>query len=194
MIKINVGDKVIFNKYGDSYTGHEVGLLTWFGVIARVNTDGTYNIIHFDDYRMNMTVNVKRTNILPISQVEHEREDITKRYNFLINEEKNKLRTVSDEEKDKDKLERYESIKQRIIRNCERLIDMDLDDEDFVNRVKEIANLKKQLFSPDRLPCMNEIHKHNGTIKYNIRQLETERNRVLSRISDEEIEKKLKDF
>ena len=39
---------------------------------------------------------------------------------------------------------------------------------------------------------MNEIHRYNGTIKYNIRELE--RDKVLSRISDEEIEKKMANF
>lgn len=194
MTIFKVSEKVIFDKQNGKSECNHRGLLVDFGVIVKVNEDNTYHIMYFDDYKICLAHNIELRYILPISQVQFERDNIVSKYENLINIEKSKLRTVSQEEKDKEKLERYENIKQRIIRNCEWCINKDLDDEDFINRVKEIANLKKQLFCPERLPCMSEIHKHNGTIKYNIRKLESERNGLLNRLSDEEIMKRLKDF
>lgn len=189
----NLGDKVIFDIYSGKQP-HTRGLLTWLGIIINDNKDNSYHVMYFDDHRIAIAYNVDCRFILPMEDNEYERSRIIVKYDSLIEEEKKKIKTVSQEEKDKEKVERYESIKQRIIRNCEWCISKDLDDEDFVNRVKEIANLKKQLFSPGKLPCMSEIHKYNGTIKYNIRELERERDKVLKRISDEEIYKRLENF
>ena len=189
----NLGDRVICDIYSGKQP-HTRELLTWLGIIINDNKDNTYHVMYFDEHRIAIAYNVDEKYILPMEDNEYERARIMVKYDSLIEEEKKKLKTVSQEEKDKKKVERYESIKQRIIRNCEWCINKDLDDEDFVNRVKEIANLKKQLFSPEKLPCMNEIHRYNGTIKYNIRELERERDKVLSRISDEEIEKKMANF
>ena len=190
---LGLGDKVVFDLYNgkQEYTR---GLLTHLGVIIYDNKDNSYHVMYFDDCRVNVAYDVDCRYILPIEDVEYERTRIITKYESLVKEEKTKLKTVSQEEKDKQKVERYENIKQRIIRNCEWCINRDLDDVDFVNRVKEISNLKKQLFSPERLPCMNEIHRYNGTVKYNIRELERERDNALKRISDEEIEKRLSKF
>lgn len=190
---LNLGDKVICDIYSGKQP-HTRGLLTWLGVIVNGNKNNTYHVMYFDEHRIAIAYDVDERYIIPIEDNECERARIMVKYDSLIEEEKKKLKTVSQEEKDKEKVDRYESIKQRIIRNCEWCINKDLDDEDFVNRVKEIANLKKQLFSPKKLPCMNEIHRYNGMIKYNIRDLERERDKVLSRISDEEIEKRLANF
>ncbi len=189
----NLGDKVIFDLHSGKkeYTR---GLLTHLGVIIYDNKDNSYHIMYFNDYGVNVAYGVDCRYILPIEDIEYERTRIITKYESLIKEEKEKLKTVSQEEKDKQKVERYENIKQRIIRNCELCINRDLDDEDFINRIKEISNLKKQLFSPEKLPCINDIHRYNGTIKYNIRELEREMNEVLNRISDEEIERRLSKF
>ena len=189
----NLGDKVIFDIHSGKQP-HTRGLLTWLGVIINDNKDNSYHVMYFNDHGNAIAYNVDCRFILPMEDNEYERSRIMVKYDSLIEEEKKKLKTVSQEEKDKEKVERYESIKQRIIRNCEWCINKALDDEDFVNRVKEIANLKKQLFSPEKLPCMSEIHKHNGTIKFNIRELEKERDKALKRISDEEIYKRLENF
>lgn len=190
---LGLGDKVVFDLYNGRHEDTRE-LLTYLGVLIHDNKDNSYHVMYFDDYRVGIVYNIDCRYILPIEDVEYERTRIVTKYESLIKEEKAKLKTVSQEEKDKQKVERYESIKQRIIRNCEWCINRDLDDEDFVNRVKEISNLKKQLFSPEKLPCMNEIHRYNGTIKYNIRELERERDKALNRIADEEIEKRLSKF
>ena len=191
---LNLGDKVVFDLHSGKHKDTK-DLLTYLGVLIYDNKNNSYHIMYFDDdYGVNIAYDIDYRYILPIEDVEYERTRIITKYEFLIKEEKAKLKTVSQEEKDKQKIERYENIKQRIIRNCEWCINRDLDDEDFVNRVKEISNLKKQLFSPEKLPCMNEIHRYNGTIKYNIRKLERERDKILNRISDETIGRKLSKF
>ena len=191
---LNLGDKVVFDLHNGKHKDTK-GLLTYLGVLIYDNKNNSYHIMYFDDdYGVNIAYDIDYRYILPIKDVKYERTRIITKYEFLIKEEKAKLKTVSQEEKDKQKVERYENIKQRIIRNCEWCINRDLDDEDFVNRVKEISNLKKQLFSPEKLPCMNEIHRYNGTIKYNIRKLERERDKILNRISDETIGRKLSKF
>ena len=168
---LGLGDKVVFDIHNGKHE-HTRGLLTYLGVLIHDNKDNSYHVMYFDDYKIGIAYNIDCRYILTIEDVEYERTRIITKYEYLVKEEKAKLKTVSQEEKDKQKVERYENIKQRIIRNCEWCINRDLDDEDFVNRVKEIVNLKKQLFSPERLPCMNEIHRYNGTVKFNIRELE----------------------
>lgn len=190
---LGLGDKVVFDLHSGNHKDTK-GLLTYLGVLIHDNKDNSYHVMYFDDYRVSIAYDIDCRYILSIEDVEYERTRIITKYESLIKEEKAKLKTVSQEEKDKQKVERYESIKQRIIKNCEWCINRDLDDEDFVNRVKEISNLKKQLFSPEKLPCMSEIHRYNGTIKYNIRELEREKDRALNRISDEEIEKRFSKF
>ena len=190
---LNLGSKVIFDLHNGKHEGTK-GLLTYLGILIHDNKNDSYHVMYFDDYKVSVAYNIDCKYILSIEDVECERTRIIAKYESLIKEEKAKLKTVSQEEKDKQKVERYEDIKKRILRNCEWCINRDLDDEDFVNRVKEIANLKKQLFSPEKLPCMSEIHRYNGTIKYNVRELEREREKVLKRISDEEIEKRLSKF
>jgi hypothetical protein len=190
--KYKEGNKVIFDKLNGNYDSK--GLLTNLGVIINNNENGTYHIMYFDYYKNPIAYSISEKYISFAYNNNIEQSRIKSCYEKLIEAEKKKLKTVSQEEKDKQKAERYENIKQRIIRNCEWCINKDLDDEDFINRVKEIANLKKQLFSPEKLPCISEIHRYNGTIKYNIRQLEEERNRLINQISDEEIANRFKYF
>lgn len=190
------GDKVIIDVHNGRHE-ETYGLKTHFGIILSVN-DGSYNVLYFDTNRYNGYTNIAYY-IMPenISLAEDNQFEISKIitvYNELIEEKKKELKTVSQEEKDVQKRERYENIKYRIMKNCEYCINKDLDDHDFVNRVKEIANLKKQLFSPEQLPCISETHKYNGIIKYRIRKLEEERNKLVRRISDEEYDRVFKDF
>lgn len=185
-----VGDKVIFSWNNTNDKSNEYDLLTHRGMVVSKNNDNTYNILYFNGCSTNISYNVPSFRIDDISMIDEEVEKINERYKYLIDEEKKKLKTVSQVEKDEQRKLVFNNTKQRIIRNCEWLTTKDIDEEDFINRVKEIANLKKQLFSPNKLPCMDEIHKYNGTIKYNIRQLENERNKIIDRLTGEkELEK-----
>lgn len=191
---MKVGDKVIFTWLTSENKSNEAGLLTRIGVIIKDNKDKTFNVLYFDSHNLKIATVINRNYIKPITEIDNEKDAIFNTYNNLIEKEKCKLKTVLKEEKDKEKIERFNNIKQRIIRNCEWLLHNDIDDEDFVNRVKEISNLKKQLFSPEKLQCISEIHRYNGTIKYNIKELQRERDSILNRLSDENIMNRLNDF
>ncbi|MCD7996501.1 MAG: hypothetical protein LUH21_04625 [Clostridiales bacterium] len=187
-----IGDRVIF-----TWSNAECGGIPFrLGLIINVSQNGTYSILYKDDYRFNVSkepgvgeYSYDGFKVRIIDDIEQVRNEIIEYYEKAITHKKSELKTVSDEEKDKQKLERYLDIKNRIIRNCEWLIKTDLDDEDFINRVKEISNLKKQLFSPDKLPVTNEVHKYNGTIKYEIRGLQSELKKRLDGLAYESIEK-----
>jgi hypothetical protein len=191
---MKLGDKVIFTWLTSESKSNEAGLLTRIGVIVKDNKDKTFNVLYFEDHFLKVATNINRNYIKPMSELENEKEVIINTYDNLIDKEKSKLKTVSQEEKDQEKITRFNNIKQRIVKNCEWLLHNDIDDEDFVNRVKEISNLKKQLFSPEKLQCINEIHRFNGTIKYNIRELQRERDSLLKRLSNEDIMRRLSDF
>ena len=193
MKDLRCGDRVVFDIHnGQRDDFNFKGLSTYVGVIITDHKDNTYDVLYYTDYGYNVVFNITDDNILPISEIEYEKTRIIVHYENLIKEEKLKLKTVIQEEKDREKAKRYNDIKYRIIKNCEWCIQSDLYDEDFINRVKEIANLKKQLFSPDKLPCISEIHRYNGTIKYKIRELEREKNNILDRLSDEKIKLRFK--
>ena len=191
---MKVGEKVIFTWVTYENKANESGLLTRIGVVIKDNKDKTFDVLYFDNAYLKITTGIKRNYIKPITELDNEKDEIFNTYNNLIEKEKRKLKTVSQEEKDQEKADRYNNIKQRIIRNCEWLLTKDIDDEDFVNRVKEISNLKKQLFSPEKLSCISEIHRYNGTIKHNIKELIRERDGILNRLSDENVMKKLNNF
>lgn len=132
--------------------------------------------------------------ITSLEDIEHVRCEIEAFYDGLIKIEKAKLMTISQKEKDEEKIRKYNDIKNRIRKNCEWLINEDLDDEDFIDRIKEISRLKKQLFSIDLSDCVYRVRKHNGIIKYKIKQLEEDMVIVLSRISDEKIKREFENF
>lgn len=191
---MTIGDKVIFTWLTSENKSNEAGLLTRVGVVIKDNKDKTFNILYFDSGNLRVATGINRNYVKAIYEIDNEKAAIINTYNDLINKEKCKLKTVSQEEKDQEKVARFNNIKQRIVKNCEGLLHNDIDDEDFVNRVKEISNLKKQLFSPEKLQCISEIHRFNGAIKYNIRELERERDSLLKRLSDEDIMRRLNDF
>jgi len=120
-----------------------------------------------------------------ISNLEKVRQDIVDYYNPQINELKSKLRNVTSEEKIQERIEKYNDIKDRIIKNCERIAAC-IDDDEFENRLKEIGKLKKQLNSIE-LDCGDIIRKENAKVKYDIRQIQQRMNGSLNNISDENI-------
>ena len=83
--------------------------------------------------------------------------------------------------------EEYDRLKELIIKNMERSIleeSMDINDNSFENRLKEICKLKKQIFS---IPCdgAKDARKDNGTVKYNIKQIETAYDRQMDSLNEE---------
>jgi hypothetical protein len=184
---MELGEKVLFTWLDGGQGCNLTGLKTNLGVIVGENNDGTYTILYYTGHSFSKCKNVKRENICNVTERDTVINDINNRYEPLLLQKKSQLKTVSIEEKDKEKRDWYENIKQRIMVNAERMLKNDLDDDDFLNRLKELSNLKKQLFT-NELNCVSAIHRYNGTIKYEYRQLENEMNKLIDGISDKNIE------
>ena len=61
------------------------------------------------------------------------------------------------------------------------------DDCDFENKLKAIADMKREIFSI-KLECVSDIRKENGRIKLKIREEKSNRDYLLENISDEKIQ------
>lgn len=126
-----------------------------------------------------------------LDEVAVARNEVHTFYGKKLEEESAKLASVTSEMKEQEVLERYKRIKHDVLANCKVMLDPTTDDEDFLNRLAEVQKLRNQLYKPEsRLECVIKIRKQNGTVKYNIRQLKIERDKVLSEISEEVV----KDF
>lgn len=176
------GDFVLFNIDGEK--DYMKGLLTHIGIVSSkgLGTYG-YNIICWEDNNYKFYKGVDELKVRHVSEVLREIEKVKERFNEVLEFEKSKLKKVSQFEKDEEKIAKFEDVKKRILANCERMLCRDLDEEDFANRVKEIAQLKKQLYSNEKLSCVSDARKHNGVVKYNIRLIEEVRDKILKRLN-----------
>ena len=77
-------------------------------------------------------------------------------------------------------------MKKQIIATAKNMIDYK-DDCDFENKLKAIADMKREIFSIE-LECASDIRKENGRIKWKIREEKSNRDNLLKNISDEKIQ------
>ena len=173
---IEIGSKILFSL-GNEKVKDNLGI-----VLDKKDKD--YVILRI--YRGGCSIYVRlEESIDDINNIEKVRQDIIDYYTPLIDEVKNKLRTVTSEEKMQERVIKYNDIKARVLTNCERII-VCTDDDEFENRLKEIHKLKKQIYSLD-LECGDIIRKENAKVKYDIRQIQLRMNISLDNISDENI-------
>jgi len=170
------GDIVLYSTGG--------GLKSNIGLILKHKDNGEYAIlsVYSSAYK-----NIKAEWISPIDKVEDVRDEITGHYESKIQEKQLLIRKPTREEKDREKVEKYEELKREIMVVAKRLSES-TDDTDFENRLKAIADMKKNIFSIE-LDCVSEIRKNNGRVKYDIHQLIQQKESELNKISDESIEK-----
>lgn len=92
----------------------------------------------------------------------------------IINEKievlKSKVRTLTSEEKDELVKNKFNEIQKRINTTANTMLNP-TDESQWINCLKEICQLKKQLFSI-KIKDLDNIHKENGSIRWKIRQLE----------------------
>jgi len=174
------GDMVLLNPY--DYPDDKKDLMLLVGMIIRKLNNGEYLVVYNDSlaYRIK-----KVKNIMPIEEIDICRKRISDYYDDSINILRSQIRHPSEEDKDQEKSAKYENAKHRLLENCKRLLKSE-DDEEILNRVKEISSLKKQLLNIE-FDCASEIRKYNGTIKYEIRELEAGKAKDLGRLSDDVI-------
>lgn len=176
MNKINVGDVVLFSTGG--------GLKTNVGMVLKHKDNENYVLLttHHSAYK-----DIQPEWIAGLDELELVREQIIEQYMAQINDLRNKIRKVTSEEKETCRIEKYEKLKKEIKIVAKRLSES-IDDIDFENRLKAIADMKKCIFSIE-LDCASDIRKDNGKIKWGIRDLEQRMNAELNKISDESLSK-----
>ena len=179
-VEVNVfesGDIVLFQ------TG-ENGFKNNIGMVLKHKENGNYAVlsVYNSAYK-----DVQPSWIIPISEVETARNEIISHYEEKIVALQIQIRKATQEEKDAERVEKYESLKKQILGTAKNLVNYK-DDDDFENKLKAIADMKRAIFAIN-LDCASDIRKENGRIKWKIREEISARDSLLRNISDESIEK-----
>lgn len=173
---IENGEVVLYSTGGE--------LKTNVGMILKHKDNGNYVILskYNTAYK-----DINPEWITTLNNVHKTREEVIKKYNDEIAAIQEQIRKVTKEEKEQDRISQYREMQKEIKVVAKRLSES-TDDVDFENRLKAISDMKKNLFSIE-LECVSDIRKQNGKLKYQIRELEKQRDNLLNRITDENIEK-----
>lgn len=182
MKEINIGDVIVYNLTND------IKPLFYFGYVLSKD-DLFCHVLSFIEHFYSIRHIDNTNNILKKSDANIAMRLIESSYDKLIKDETAKIKTLSEFDKQQINKEKYNDIKKRILVNCERCLNDCIDDVDLINRIKEISRLKNQLLNKDYSYVISQIHRYNGTIKYNIKQLEIQKRKALELISKGEFEK-----
>lgn len=184
-MQFEIGQKVVYAV--------ETGQRSWYraklGIV--INASPTMLLLNlFDSRKQNfdgiLKINVSDNVVHPIEDLVSIRDTINAFYDDMINAEASKLKSVTSEMKEQELKERYTRIKHDILVNCKAMLETDIDDDDFLNRLAELQKLRNQLYRPNSgLECVSKTRKQNGTVKYNIRELRIERDKVLKEIDED---------
>lgn len=186
-MRFEIGQKVVLCDTVE--TNEKQGYVAKLGIV--LNVSPTMVLLNVFDSRKQNFEGVVKFGVLdnvvhPIEELETIRGNLTAFYNDLINTEALKLASVTSEMKEQELRERYLRIKHDIIANCKVMLEAGIDDDDFLNRLAELQKLRNQLYRPSLgLECISKVRKHNGTVKYNIRELKIERDKVLREIDED---------
>ena len=174
------GDVVLFQKDEKSFKNQ-------IGIILKCKENGNYCLYTLSPMKPIVYADVKLEWISSLDKVDDIRNQIISKYEKEISELQSQIRKPTQEEKDADKAEQYEDLKRRIINTAKNLINYK-DSEDFENKLKAIAEMKRAIFSIE-LECVSDIRKENGRIKWQIRDKISERDGLLKNINEESIKK-----
>lgn len=176
------GDIVLFQNCQDRFKNN-------IGMILRHKENGNYVILsnYNSVYR-----DIQLSWITDIDNVESVRNEIIAYYEEKITILQNQIRKPTQEEKEIEKIEKYNQLKEQILETAKNMIGSK-DDCDFENKLKAMSSLKHEIFSI-KLECVSNIRKENGRIKGKIRDEENIRDISLKKISDEKLKNFLADF
>lgn len=177
-MKFKPGDLVLFKLSSDSYR-YEIGMINNYS-----SASGNYTLFQMSTTSSAYNRYIEGDLIMHLNDanVSFARANIINHFDEAIISEENKIRKVTAEEKIREFTTKYTELKQRINTVAKGIL-FAQDDCDFENNLKEICQLKKQLFSI-KLECADEIRKRNGEIKYNIKKLRESKKSYLTKISD----------
>lgn len=170
------GDIVLFQ------TG-ENGFKSNIGMILQHKENGNYAILNIYS---SVCKDVQPSWIASVNDVGKIRTEIISYYKGNISELQSQIRKPTQEEKETEKVEKYNKFKKQIIETAKNMINYK-DDCDFENKLKAIADMKREIFSIE-LECVSDIRKENGRIKRKIREEESARDNLLRNITDEKIQ------
>ncbi len=179
-----IGDKVLFSLAGEN----QPIIKSNFGVILNIS-DNKCTVVRLGSGFTSVYQNVNINKIEHLDNKSIVDDEILNHYNKKIDEYRLKLKEVTQEMKDDERVKKYEFLKNQIKTTAKNLCESQ-DDFDFENKLKAICRLKKELYTIE-LDCISEIRKYNGNIYYEIRQVENVRDNALKGISDHTINKTL---
>lgn len=160
----------------------ETGFKSNIGMVLKYKENGNYVILGLYN---NVYKDIHHTWIVSIDNIDAVRNEIITYYNDKIALLQSQIRKPTQEEKEAEKVEKYDMWKKQILATAKNMIDCK-DDCDFENKLKAIAYMKREIFAID-LECVSDIRKENGRIKWQIREEKSTRDNLLKNISNEKI-------
>lgn len=164
---IKIGDKVAYMHFSERYTdsfrigwGYVGDITDQYIVIGRRQT----GFIDFDRDSDNNTFF-----LLTDNNQETIKDDFLHVIDLQISKEEKNIKKLTNEEKNILVTNKFIELQDRINIVAQRLISAE-DDSQWINRLKEICQLKKQIFSI-KIQDLEDINKKNLQVRYKINQL-----------------------
>lgn len=164
-MNLKIGDRIAYIKYDvEDWRISSNGVGT--GVVFYIDEELIGCVKHKQSpYYIKRNSNVERYFNLD----ENSKQNILNVLQEEINRYKGKIRKLTANEKNEIHKNEFNRIKQQIVKTAENMVNSD--DSDFINKLKAICDLKKQLFTI-KISDLENIHKENGGVKYKISKLE----------------------
>lgn len=133
-------------------------------------------------YVSNSVTKISKEVVRPLSDKDNILKEINEYYDIQINELNAKIKSVNRIDYPSEISDKYILLKNEIKNTAKNMFEAE-DDFDFENRLKAICQKKKQLFS---IECegISSARKHNGAIKYEIKELEKDKRRIIYNLNE----------
>ena len=172
---MKIGDKIAYICFSKGFVA--ISSAGW-GYIYDIN-DKAIGIGKIGNGTQIISKNDENCIYCPINSSNYEavREYFLEIIDERIEKQKSLIRKLTSEEKDELVKNKFNQIKTQINATAKSMIEAE-DESKFINCLKEICQLKIKLFTI-KIKDLDNIHKHNGTVKWKISQLEEFRKRVI---------------
>lgn len=172
---MKIGDKIAYICFSKSFV--DISSAGW-GYIYDIN-DKVIGIGRLGNGTQIISKNDENCIYCPINSSNYEkvREYFLEIIDEQIEKQKSLIRKLTSEEKDELVKNKFNQIKDQINATAKSMIETE-NESKFINCLKEICKLKIKLFTI-KIKDLDNIHKHNGTVKWKISQLEEFRKSVI---------------
>lgn len=168
---IKIGDRIAYIQYNPFNCINKVGIGT---VFCKYEKDGVIGVSSYNKSTDRIVPNYLYLNnndkfVEEQFKInENTKEEMKSYVQDKIKIFESEIKKLTSEEKDEIKRNEFDRIKNQIISTANNMINGD--ENDFINKLKEICRLKTQLFTI-KISDIDNIHKKNGAIKYKIKEL-----------------------